>query len=176
MPRFRRKLLVAGSILVAGTGCGKRAPGAAASSAHPSTTTSSRNTGNACDRKLLTLADASAVLAEPATSAETIPGDPQSCTLEGAGSGISVTVRPGLGRATLAVWKSGKMPASGVPLAGVGDEAFWVEGLHEVIATKNNLLCDIALSGPPWGLKKGSTADHQAAIGALCNKIFSEVP
>jgi hypothetical protein len=176
MSRLPLLLLTVGSVLAAGAGCAKTQPAAAASSAHLGSIKPSRNTGNACDRKLLTLDDASAVLADPATSAVAIPGDAQSCTLGGSGSGLTVPSRAGLGRTTLAVWKSGKMPISGTPLSGVGDEAVWVESLHEVVAQKNNLLCDIALSGPPWGLKKGSTAEHQAAIGKLCNKIFSEVP
>lgn len=161
-----------GGVLASSSACSKGAP-APAATASGQTSAVHASTGNACDQKLLTLADIDAVLADPVTGSKPIPGDPQACEFEGAGSGISVTLRPGRGRTTVNVWTSGKMPISGTPLAGVGDEAVWVESLHEVVAEKDDLLCDIALTGPPWGLKKGTTAEHQAAIGGLCNKIFA---
>jgi hypothetical protein len=60
---------------------------------------------------------------------------------------------------------SGGENVAATPLAGVGDKAAWTPILHEVNATKNNLLCDIQSSGTP-----GAT---QQAVGALCNKIFA---
>jgi hypothetical protein len=153
--------------------CGKSAPGTAAASEH-SKPAARVNTGNACDRKLLTAADAAGILGEPVTGTKPIPGDPQSCefTTESYSS-VEVTLRPGLGRTTLGVWKSGRMPVSGTTLTGVGDEAVWVDPLSEVIAEKNDLLCDIQVTGLAGVLQHKPAADRQKAIGALCNKIFA---
>jgi hypothetical protein len=175
MPRARSWAMAMGAVLAGTTACSRRAP-------TPAATASGRlggvhaSTGNACDTKLLTVADVNGILADPVTGSKPIPGDPQSCEFTTGSSGLTVSLRPGLGRVTVGTWKSGKMPISGTPLSGVGDEAVWQETLNEVIAEKNNLLCDIQLSGPPWGLKKGTTAEHQAAIGGLCNKIFAAAP
>jgi hypothetical protein len=55
------------------------------------------------------------------------------------------------------------------PLEGVGDRAVWQDMLHEVIATKNNVLCDVSVMGPP-----GTAApDAKKRLGDLCNAIFS---
>jgi hypothetical protein len=77
--------------------------------------------------------------------------------------------------ASLAVWKSGRMPVSGTPLAGVGDEAVWVNELTEVVSEQNDLLCDIQVSGLAAVLDHQPAAARQKAIGALCNKIFAAV-
>ena len=74
-----------------------------------------------------------------------------------------------------AVWKSGRMPVSGTPLAGVGDEAVWVNDLTEVVSEQNDLLCDIQVTGLAAVLNHQPAAAKQKAIGALCNKIFAEV-
>jgi hypothetical protein len=63
-------------------------------------------------------------------------------------------------------WLSGKAPATALP--GVGARAAWVRDLREVIATKNNLLCDI--EAPASG---GSAEAAQKKIAALCIKIFA---
>jgi hypothetical protein len=126
--------------------------------------------GNACDRKLVTQADMAPILGEPVTSVRPLAGDPQSCVFETATfTSITVSVRPGLGRATVDAWASGRMPLSASALAGVGDRAVWQPTLHEVIADKDNLLCDIGAAGPP-AATAGAT---QARMGALCNKIFA---
>ena len=65
------------------------------------------------------------------------------------------------------------MPVRGVAEPGVGDEAVWVEGLHEVVAEKNDLLCDIQVSGLGRNAPGASPADQRRAVGALCNKIFT---
>jgi hypothetical protein len=125
--------------------------------------------GNACDRKLLVASDVADLLGAPVTETKTIPGDAQSCEFGTAGfNSVSVTIRPGLGNVTVQTWLDGKMPVSAVPLSGVGDRAAWVADLSEVVATKANVLCDIQFRG-------GGTrsAAQQAAIGALCNKIFA---
>jgi hypothetical protein len=175
MSRARSSAMWMGGLLAATTACSKGTPASAATaSGHVGAVHAS--TGNACDAKLLTVADVNGILADPVTGTKPIPGDPQSCEFTAGSSGLTVSLRPGLGRVTVGTWKRGKMPISSTPLPGVGDEAVWQGTLNEVIAEKNNLLCDIQLSGPPWGLKKGTTAEHQAAIGGLCNKIFAATP
>jgi hypothetical protein len=133
--------------------------------------------GSACKRRLLTAADVAGVLHAPST-AEEIPGDNGStCSFTTADyASLSVTLRAGMGKTSLAIWKSGKMPVSGVAEPGVGDEAVWVEGLHEVVARKNDLLCDIQVSGLDRNAPGASHADQRRAVGALCNKIFAAAP
>lgn len=127
-------------------------------------------TASACDRKLVSQADMAGVLSEPITSVAPLPGDAQSCVFRTASAtSVTVSVRPGLGRATVDAWASGKTPLSASPLAGVGDQAVWQQTLHEVIAKKGDLLCDIGVAGPP-SATAGATA---AKVGALCAKIFA---
>jgi hypothetical protein len=68
-------------------------------------------------------------------------------------------------------WASGKMPVSASPLAGVGEHAVWQSTLHEVIAEKDDMLCDIGVAGPPAAVA-GATP---AKVGALCAKIFASL-
>jgi hypothetical protein len=133
--------------------------------------------GSACKQRLLSAADVAGVLHAPST-AEEIPGDNGStCRFTTADyASLSVTLRPGMGKTSLAIWKSGKMPVSGVVDPDVGDEAVWVEGLHEVVAEKNDLLCDIQVSGLLRNAPGASLADQRRAVGALCNRIFAAVP
>ena len=144
---------------------GARTPGATAS------------LGSACKRKLLTVGDVTGILHAPST-AEEIPGDHGStCSFTTADfASVSVTLRPGMGKTSLAMWKGGKMPVRGVAEPGVGDEAIWVDGLHEVLARKNDLLCDIQVSGLDRNRAGSSLADQRRAVGALCNRIFAAVP
>jgi len=119
--------------------------------------------GNACDRHLVTASDAAAILGAPITDTKTLPGDAQTCVFTTAAfSTLTITLRPGLGTVTVATWLGGKMPVGATPLDGVGERAAWVSSLHEVVATKNALLCDVQAGGA-----------SQAALGALCNKIFA---
>ena len=163
MTNYRLSALVVVSIAL--TACSKgtsRATGGAAA-------TTQAASGNACDRKLLTASDVTDLLGAPVTETKTIPGDAQSCVFGTGGfNSVSVTLRPGLGDVTVKTWLDGKMPVSAVPQSGVGDRAAWVADLSEVVATKSNVLCDIQFRG-------GSTrtAAQQAAIGALCNKVFA---
>ena len=99
-------------------------------------------------------------------------GDPQSCAFETAGfASVTISLRPGLGNATVDTWSSGRMPASATPLSGVGDGAVWAADLEEVIATKNNLLCDIGVTGPPGAALPDKVV--QKRLGDLCTKIFA---
>jgi hypothetical protein len=125
-------------------------------------------TGNACDRKLLTLADIGDLLGSPATTMEPLRGDPQTCQFKAAGAAyLTVSLRPTLGDVTVQTWLDGKMPIKATPLSGVGDKAAWVSDLTEVVATKANLLCDIQVNGA-----SGDKTVVQAKTGALCNTIY----
>jgi hypothetical protein len=155
--------------------CGKSRPGTATAPGRPQSAVARANTGNACDRKLLTAADAATILSDPITGTRSTPGDPQSCEFTTTSfSSVRVTLRPGLGRTSLGVWKSGRMPISGTSLSAVGDEAVWVSSLSEVIAEKDDLLCDIQVTDLAAVLGKGPAVAQQKAIGGLCNKIFME--
>ena len=55
---------------------------------------------------------------------------------------------------------------------GVGDAAVWQDTLHEVIAQKNDLLCDIQLRGSSGDLAIAANA-LPASWGRLCNRIFA---
>jgi hypothetical protein len=125
--------------------------------------------GNACDRKLFAPADVADLLGAPIVETKTIAGDPQTCELITAGGrSVMVTLRPGLGIATVQTWLNGRMPVSATPLPGVGDEAAWVSELSEVVARKADLLCDIQVTAG-----SGSKAVLQTKVGVLCNKIFT---
>jgi hypothetical protein len=125
--------------------------------------------GNACDRKLVTSADAAEILGEPVASEKTLPGDAQSCVFTAADfTALTISLRPGLGRATVDAWAAGKMPLPVTNVSGVGERAVWQSTLKEINAEKNNLLCDIGVVGPGHGA--GATPEK---LGALCNKIFA---
>jgi hypothetical protein len=84
-------------------------------------------------------------------------------------SHITVTVRPGLGNVTVSAWENGQTNVPATPISGVGDRAVWQDSLNEVIATKNNVLCDISVMGPPGTAAPGA----QTRLGNLCNTIFA---
>jgi len=145
-------------------GTGNRSLAPAANGANAAVASVSASAGNACDRKLLTAADLSNILTGQITVGP-LQGDPQSCVFTAGDHSVTVSLRPGLGDVTVKTVLSGGENVNATPLTGVGDKAAWTPELHEVNATKNNLLCDIQSSGTA-----GAT---QQAIGALCNKIFA---
>jgi hypothetical protein len=133
--------------------------------------------GNPCERNLVTAADLAGILSEPITGTKPLQGDAQTCYFitasdDHGGPQIRVTVRDRLGKTTIASWKSGKMGTDATPLAGVGDEALWVDALKEVNATKNDTLCNVALAG---SAVIGHYTDLQTKLGAICNKIFAKL-
>jgi len=112
------------------------------------------------------------ILSAPITQVNSLPGDTQSCEFATRSfPAIVISVRPGVGRTTLDAWKTGKMPLASSPLAGIGDAAVWQETLHELVAQKNAVLCDIQVRGAGADLVMNADA-LPAAVGALCNKIF----
>jgi hypothetical protein len=143
--------------------------GTAAASQGAMNAAASTPASNACDRKLVSSADAAEILGEPVASEKALPGDAQSCVFTTADfTTLTISLRPGLGRATVDTWAAGKMPMPVTNVSGVGERAVWQSTLKEINAEKNNLLCDIGVVGP--GHSAGATAEK---LGALCNKIFA---
>lgn len=126
-----------------------------------------------CETLVLKAADLGGLLQAPITHATALAGDGQSCAFLTTGfSAITVSVRPGLGRSSLDAWVAGKMSLPVTPLAGVGDAAVWQDTLHEIIARKNDLLCDIQLRGVSEDIAVGLDA-LPPVMGSLCNRIFA---
>ncbi|HEY2463238.1 MAG TPA: hypothetical protein VGI32_04205 [Steroidobacteraceae bacterium] len=122
---------------------------------------------------MLKAADLGGLLHAPITHATALAGDGQSCAFLTTGfSAITVSVRPGLGKASLDAWSSGKMPLPVRPLSGVGDAAVWQESLHEVIAQKSDVLCDIQVRGGDDDIAVAAGTLPEK-LGALCNRIFT---
>ena len=121
------------------------------------------NRPNVCESKVVAPDDLASVLSGTIT-AKTVPGDPQTCEFSADGySSVSVTVRPGLGDVTVSEWTGGKMPADAGTINGVGDRAAWQRTLHELIATKHNVLCDIGSPGHE-GQRGGSAEEVRSAV------------
>ena len=151
--------------------CSKSTSNRSTAAASQSATNAGTSTpsGNACDRKLVTSADAAEILGAPVASEKTVEGDAQSCAFATAGfTTLTISLRPGLGRTTVDTWATGKMPMPTTDVSGVGERAVWQSTLKEINAEKNNLLCDIGVVGP--GHSPGATPEK---LGALCNKIFA---
>jgi hypothetical protein len=128
---------------------------------------------SACETLVLKAADLDGLLQAPITHATALAGDGQSCAFLTTGfSAITVSVRPGLGKASLDAWSTGKMPLPVRPLTGVGDAAVWQDTLHEVIAQKNDLLCDIQIRGSDEDMAVAAGTLPEK-LGALCNRIFA---
>lgn len=128
---------------------------------------------SACETLVLKPADVGAFLHAPITHATALAGDGQSCAFLTTGfSAITVSVRPGLGKASLEAWSAGKMPLPVRPLNGVGDAAVWQDTLHEVIAQKNDVLCDIQIRGGNEDIAVPADTLPEK-LGALCNRIFA---
>ena len=161
--------LAAAAMLAAGA-C---APSSAASTANSAqgvqtAVPANRPAANVCDRKVVVPDDLVSVL-PGAIATKTIAGDPQTCKFSTEGfSSVMVTVRPGLGNVTVSQWAIGKVPVDSSPISGIGDRAIWQSTLKELIATKNNVLCDIGSMGG-----NGSEADLQKTFGQLCEKIWA---
>jgi hypothetical protein len=126
--------------------------------------------GNPCEQKLVGQADVAGIMTSPVVKTEALEGDPQSCIFSTATGGtITVMVRPGLGNVSVSSWERGQMHVPAAPMAGVGDRAVWQDTMNEVLATKNDVLCDISVMGPPGTAAAGA----QRRLGELCNRIFS---
>lgn len=164
MSRLARPLLSLVAACVAFAGCSRPSNTVAPSAAAPA---------SPCETLVLKTADVAGLLHAPITHATGLAGDVQSCAFLTTGfSAITVSVRPGLGRASLDAWSTGRMPLAVRPQPGVGDAAVWQETLHEMIAQKDDLLCDIQVRGGGDDIAIGGDALPQA-LGVLCNRIFA---
>ncbi|MEO8879605.1 MAG: hypothetical protein ABI446_04355 [Gemmatimonadaceae bacterium] len=133
--------------------------------------------GSACERGLLTPADVAGILRGPIIGAQRVSEDRESCAFTTRGrSRFEVTLRPSHGAKTVDRWIDGGMVLEAVPLHGVGDRAAWQRDLHEVIAEKNDVLCDIAVMGTEGDFVDTSENVLQLRIGDLCNKLLGSAP
>jgi hypothetical protein len=163
--RFARPSLLLLAACVSIAGCTKQ-PGPSAASATPGPLA-------ACEALILKASDVAPLLSAPITRATSLAGDGQSCAFLTTGfSSVTVSVRPGLGRASLDAWSNGRMPLAASPFPGVGDAAVWQDTLNEMIAQKNDLLCDIQLRGSGDDIAVRTEALPNE-LGALCNRIFA---
>ena len=125
-----------------------------------------------CETLVVKAADLGGLLNAPISHATALAGDGQSCAFLTTGfSAVTVSVRPGLGKASLEAWSSGKMSLPVRPLSSVGDAAVWQDTLHEVIAQKNDVLCDIQVRGGNDDIAVAADALPER-LGDLCNRIF----
>jgi hypothetical protein len=138
--------------------------------------------GSVCERKLLAAEEVDDILAARVTGTKPLAGDPQTCYFITSGEGfdqaeLMVSLRPGVGVATLATYTSGKMDdfARSEPLAAVGEVAVWLPELREVAAQKNNVLCDVRASNVRAELRDDSMALRKR-LGAVCNRVFAKLP
>jgi hypothetical protein len=121
-----------------------------------------------CERKIVTANELTSLL-PGSISMKALPGDPQSCIFDGeGGASVTISVRPGLGDVSVNAWTTGRVPVPAVPVGGIGDRAVWQDTMRELIATKQNVLCDISAQGA-----KGSAADVQKVFAELCGKIWA---
>jgi hypothetical protein len=161
----------------AGTSGGSTASNAGGGPSGESATTT-KISGSVCDLNLLTAADLVGVLDKPVTGTKPLAGDAQTCIfITGAEPGapqLSVGLRGGMGRVSIASYTSGHMDAYSKwePLAGVGDGAVWIPQLHEVQAQQDDVLCDIQPDG--LSVVLGNAAAQQK-LGALCSMIFARL-
>jgi hypothetical protein len=155
------------------SGCSRTAaPGAEDPTSKTPSAMATEHPGSACDRNLVTAADAANALGEQVTATKNVPGDPQSCTFSTAGfHSLTIALRPGHGMAAVKMYTSGKMDEfeKSATLAGIGDEAVRSLGIDRVVSRKRDLLCEITGSS-----LANATDDSQARkLGAVCNKIFA---
>jgi len=133
--------------------------------------------GSPCERGLLTEPDVVGILRAPITGIALISGDPESCAfVTAARPQIEITLRPSRGKATVHAWVTGTMPLEATPLYDVGDRAAWQRDLHEVIAERNDVLCDISVLGTEGDFTDPSDDVLEDRIGNLCNKLLRATP
>jgi len=145
--------------------------------AHTSVT-AAIDSGNVCDRRLLTVDDVGGILGEPITGTAPLEGDAQTCyfvtatTERQGGPEIMISLRRGVGKITVQTWEDGRLDTPATRVAGVGDSAVWIAATKELNAEKNDLLCVAGMGGS--ALTRQSE-DLERKLGGLCNTIFSRV-
>ena len=126
-----------------------------------------------CDAQPVKVKDVAGILVAPITELKPVSGDSQSCQYStGSFPAITISARPGLGQSTVDAWIAGRMPLKASPMNGVGDAAAWQPSLHELIAQRHNLLCDIQVRGGVSDIALPVDA-LPGALSALCNIIFA---
>jgi len=68
------------------------------------------------------------------------------------------------------------MPLEAVPLNGVGDRAAWQKDLHEIIAERNDVLCDVTAVAEMSDFVNSSDDFLEAHLGSLCAKVLGASP
>jgi hypothetical protein len=165
-PLHRSTALVAVVLAALAAQCtsSERAPGAAASL-------------DVCSRRFLDSHDVNGILRAPMTRMERGPGDVRTCVFRTATRArIELAVRPSGGTTTVQRWIEGALPLEAAPLNGVGDRAAWQRDLHEVIAERNDVLCDITALGEPSDFVNPSDDFLEARLGSLCAKVLGAKP
>lgn len=133
--------------------------------------------GSICDRGVFTRGDLYGILRGPIEAARPVPGDRESCAFTTTGhSRFEIRLRRSGGKATVERWIGGAMALEAVPVRGVGDLAAWQRDLHEVIAEKDDALCDISVMGTEGDFVDTSEFVLEDRIGNLCNKVFDSAP
>lgn len=139
-------------------------------------------TGNVCDLKLLTPADFAGMTRTPITLTEPLPGDPATCKFltnadPSSKEEIHISLRPGLGRTTLATFTSGRMDefVKWEPQSGVGDAAIWKPELKQVSAQQGDVLCEAGLSAMTAAFDKTDAQTRRSQLGNLCNIVFQRL-
>lgn len=154
------------------------AAGAAASPASaPSASTPIH--GSVCEQNLLSVSDAAGILGIPITGTRPLRNDAQTCYFATAqhkesGSDLKVSLRPGIGRATIGTYTSGRMNeyVKWEPLAGVGESAVWQPDSHEIEAQSGDVLCNASFEFASE-LFRADFPTQQRKLGAVCNKVFA---
>ena len=132
---------------------------------------------NLCGQRALSAGDVTGILRAPITGVEREPADAETCVFRTATHArIEVAVRPSGGTTTVQRWIDGEMPLEAVPLRGVGDRAVWQRDLHEVIAERNDVLCDATAIGEASDFVDASESRFQSRLGALCAKVLASDP
>ncbi|MGA9333042.1 MAG: hypothetical protein WBV39_02075 [Rudaea sp.] len=160
--------------------CSRSAPTVSSGTPAKSTAAIPVGTGSACDLKLLAVDDLAGILDKPITGYKPLRGDPQTCYFITGGDGsaeVKVSIRPGMGNASLGAFASGHMNdyAKWQTLTGVGERAVWKPQLNEISATMDNVLCEVSPTAGNLFLdpKLRASGKAYARLGALCNKVFA---
>jgi len=150
--------------LAAQCSCSDRTPDAAASL-------------DVCSGRLLDSHDVNGILRAPVTRMERGPADARTCVFRTATPAhIELAVRPSGGSMAVDRWIKGAMPLEAAPLNGVGDRAVWQRDLHEVVAERNDVLCDITVVGETSDFVNPSDDFLEARLGSLCAKVLGAKP
>jgi len=130
-----------------------------------------------CSPRSLDSRDVNGILRAPVTGVERVPGDAQTCVFRtDTRARIELAVRPSGGATTVQRWIDGAMPLEAAPLNGVGDRAAWQRDLHEVIAERNDVLCDVTALAEMSDFVNSSDDFLEARLGSLCAKVLGASP